>query len=75
MSASLLVNNKRIDFTEFEWQLLKKQIIKDTLLFWEEVAADVDGGLLPPELALDNEMIDRNVLFTLKTKLMPFLEE
>jgi len=73
MSAMLIVGNERIEFNEFEWELLKKYIIKDTIEFWDSVSQEVDGGLLPMELSGISEMIDRNVLFSLKTKLFKIL--
>jgi len=73
MNATLTVGKDRIDLTDFEWELLKKFIIKDTLDFWEGVTQEVDGGLLPPELSGSSELIDRNILFSLKQKLIKVL--
>ena len=70
MSATLICGKERLEFTDHEWELLKKFIIRDQIEFWETIAAEVDGGLLPIELASPNlNLIDRNVLFSLKTKL------
>ncbi|RPH40351.1 MAG: hypothetical protein EHM87_22375 [Burkholderiales bacterium] len=69
MSGSIIYKNKRIDFSVDEWQLFTKYIIKDTLTFWDAIAEDVDGGLLPPEIAGQHEAIDRNTLYSLKIKL------
>jgi hypothetical protein len=73
MTASVIIGKDRIDLTDYEWELLKKYIIKDTFDFWEGVTQEVDGGLLPPELSGISDVIDRNVLYSLKNKIYKFL--
>lgn len=75
MDAALLVGNKRIELTEDEWNLLRKYIIRDTINFWETTSREIDGGLIPPELAPDHEMINRMVLYSLKSKLSEFFDD
>jgi len=62
-------NGTKIEFSEAEWELLRKHIITDTLNFWETVSKDIDDGILPMELAFGEKQIDREVLASLKNKL------
>lgn len=73
MSAMIISGKERVELSDFEWDLLRKYIIKDTLVFWDSVSEDVDGGLLPSELSGISELIDRNVLYSLKSKLSKIL--
>ncbi|HQM96657.1 MAG TPA: hypothetical protein PK705_06600 [Clostridia bacterium] len=75
MTASMTIGKETINFTEYEWTLLRDYIIRDTLEFWDSIAKDVDGGLLPMELAGTSEMIDRNILYALKSKLAKVIYE
>ena len=63
-----------ITLTPAEWNLLRDKIIKDTLTFWDSIAQDVEGGILPLELASkDGEIIDRGILINLRNKLSRIL--
>ena len=67
--VEIKVGNKITKFDSNEWELLLNHIIKNTLNFWDNVQKDVDGGLLPPELTGDFEMIDRETLHQVKAKI------
>jgi len=72
MPATIRTDLSKIELTESEWDLLRNYIIRDTIKFWEDVAKDIDGGLIPAELAPDHEMIDRVTLYNLKSKISKF---
>ena len=57
-----------------EWVILRDKIINDTLAFWDSVSKDVDGGILPMELASsDGKILDRDNLMNLRNKLKKIL--